>query len=71
LDQSNLKAVLMEPLLLEIEAFCKANGLSETRFGELALGDKPFISQLRAGRDLRVSTVEKIRAFMSEYRRAA
>lgn len=57
----------MEPLLLEIEAFCKAHSLSETRFGELALSDKPFVSQLRAGRDVRLSTARKIRSFMAAY----
>lgn len=57
----------MEPLLKEIEAFCMAHGLAESRFGELALGDKPFVAQLRAGRDIRMSTARKVRAFMAEY----
>ena len=57
----------MEPLLSEITAFCKAQSLSETRFGEMVLGDKPFVSQLRSGRDLRLSTVAKVRAFMATY----
>lgn len=57
----------MEPLLKEIEAFCMAHGIAESRFGELALGDKPFVSQLRAGRDVRMSTARKLRSFMAEY----
>lgn len=57
----------MEPLLNEIEEFCMAHSLAETRFGELALGDKPFVSQLRAGRDVRMSTARRVRAFMAEY----
>ena len=43
----------MQDLLVEIEQFCQRNDVSETRFGELAMNDKPFVSQLRAGRDLR------------------
>lgn len=57
----------MDPLLKEIEAFCMAHSLAESRFGELALGDKPFVSQLRAGRDVRMSTARRVRAFMAEY----
>jgi aspartate carbamoyltransferase catalytic subunit len=57
----------MADLLAEIEAFCARHGLSETRFGELALHDKPFVSQLRGGRDLRSSTVHRLREFMAGY----
>lgn len=57
----------MDDLLHEIEQFCRLHGLSETRFGELALRDKPFVSQLRTGRDLRASTAQKLRQFMTEY----
>ena len=57
----------MQDLLEEIEHFCLRTGMSETRFGELALNDKPFVSQLKAGRDLRGSTAAKLRKFMAEY----
>lgn len=57
----------MQNILTEIEGFCQRHGLAETRFGELAMGDKPFVKQLREGRDVRVSTVEKVRAFMASY----
>jgi hypothetical protein len=58
----------MEDLLSAIDRFCSEHGLSDTRFGELALNDKPFVSQLRSGRDVRMSTVDKVRAFMATYR---
>lgn len=58
----------MSDLLTDILAFCTKHGLSETRFGELALNDKPFVSQLRDGRDMRLSTVQRVRDFMEEYR---
>ncbi len=57
----------MENILHEIEAFCERHGLSEWQFGELAMRDKPFVKQLRDGRDVRMSTVEKCRAFMAGY----
>lgn len=58
-------------LLSEIEKFCTKHGLSERQFGTLALNDKNFIPQLREGRDLRLSTVERVRCFMSEQEKAA
>lgn len=58
----------MITLLSQIEAFRASNGLSEWRFGELALNDRHFIRQLREGRDIRLSTAERVRAFMAGYR---
>lgn len=57
----------MENILTEIEGFCVRHGLSEWQFGELAMGDKPFVKQLREGRDVRMSTVAKLRAFMASF----
>lgn len=54
-------------LIDEIEAFLKAHGMSATAFGTQALKDPPFVSQLRAGRDIKMSTAERVRAFMSEH----
>lgn len=58
----------MANLIDEIEAFCREQRLSERQFGDLAVKDGKFVSQLRAGRDLRVSTVERVRSFMASYR---
>lgn len=55
-------------LINDIEAFCEAQGLTESQFGILALNDKNFVPQFRAGRDVRLSTVEKVRQFMLTYR---
>jgi len=57
----------MLPLLDEIGAFMDAHGLSERRFGELALNDKNLISDLRGGRSPSLNTVEKLRRFMATY----
>lgn len=58
----------MEQLLSDIEAFCDAHDLSTTRFGELALNDKPFVKQIRAGRRLWPETEQRVRSFMASYR---
>jgi len=58
----------MNTLLSKIEHFCKDRGLSEWQFGELALNDRHFIRQLRSGRDVRMSTLARVEAFMSSYR---
>jgi hypothetical protein len=60
----------MEQLLSDIEAFCERHGMAETRFGELAMGDKPFVKQLREGRNVQMRTADKVRAFMAEYETA-
>lgn len=58
----------MASLLPDIEAFCEAHQMKPTRFGELALNDKPFIEQLRNGRRCWPETEAKVRRFMATYR---
>ncbi len=58
----------MEQLLAEVEDFIRHHGLSDAKFGKLALNDNKFVQQLRERRDLRMSTVDKVRAFMAAYR---
>jgi hypothetical protein len=58
----------MTSLLSEIEMFIDAHGLSQTRFGQAAIGDKHFVKALRGGRDIRVSTERRVREFMLTYR---
>ncbi|WP_143005035.1 hypothetical protein [Novosphingobium aromaticivorans] len=55
-------------LLDDIEQFLERHALSATALGQQALGDRHFVRQLRAGRDVRMSTVERVRRFMDEYR---
>ncbi|GFM29244.1 hypothetical protein [Novosphingobium sp. PY1] len=61
----------MTDLLNDIKGFCAHHGMSPTRFGELALNDKPFVSQLEAGRRTWPETEAKIREFMASYRERA
>ncbi|WP_072378768.1 hypothetical protein [Novosphingobium sp. NDB2Meth1] len=57
----------MPDLIQQIEEFMDAHQLSEWQFGEQAVNDRHFVRQLRAGRDLRMSTVERVRRFMTEF----
>lgn len=58
----------MSDILSDIQAFCDAHGMKPTRFGELALNDKPFVGQLETGRRLWPETEAKVRRFMATYR---
>lgn len=54
-------------LLDDIITFIADHELSERKFGELALNDKNFVSDIRAGRSPSLNTVEKLKRFMSAY----
>lgn len=58
----------MSDLVSDIRAFCAAHEMAPTRFGELALNDKPFVAQLENGRRLWPETEAKVREFMATYR---
>jgi|JI10StandDraft_1071094.scaffolds.fasta_scaffold364195_3 hypothetical protein len=55
-------------ILAQIDAFCARHDLAETRFGRMALHDPSFVYRLRAGADVRRSTIMKIRKWMADYR---
>ena len=61
----------MDNLIDEIDAFCSRHGLSESQFGILSLNDKNLVPQMRAGRDIRLSTVARIKDWMATYRPAS
>jgi predicted transcriptional regulator len=50
-----------------VHRFIKKHGIPETKFGTMCMGDTAYVSRLRAGTDTRLSTVDKVRAFMREY----
>lgn len=58
----------MSDLLSDIRAFCQAHDMAPSRFGELAMRDKPFVHQLEAGRRVWPETEAKVRRFMATYR---
>lgn len=55
-----------QDLLTEIEAAMAKSGLSPSQFGEDAVGDRSFVFDLRNGRDLRLSTIKKVREFIAK-----
>jgi hypothetical protein len=56
------------PVLAEIDAFIAEAGMSETRFGCLAIGDPNLVGQLRDGRDPRSKTVLILQGFIASQR---
>lgn len=57
----------IKSLIRDIAIFCERFEMPDTRFGELALNDKPFLSQIRKGRRLWPETESKVRDFMASY----
>jgi hypothetical protein len=51
-------------LIAKIQAYCRKHGLTDTSFGWAALKDPNLVSDLRAGRELRRKTLEKLQNFM-------
>jgi len=52
-------------MLVEVDRFLRASGMSATRFGRLAVGDPGLVRDLRRGRALRPATSARIAAFMA------
>lgn len=55
-----------EALLREINDFCRKHVVAESTFGRLAVNDGKFVGRLKNGGKVTTSTVERVRAFMSE-----
>ena len=58
---------LKDDFVAEIRAFLAANRMDATMFGREAMNDPNFVFEVEHGRCVRVDTVEKVRAFMTEY----
>jgi len=59
-----------DPLLGEVEAFLSRTGMTPTAFGAEAVKDPRFVFELRAGRECRRSTRQKVVQFMRQKRAA-
>jgi aspartate carbamoyltransferase catalytic subunit len=58
-----------QDLLDRVEAFLVETGMAISRFGDLAVNDRSFVTDLRDGkRDVRSSTIERVDKFMDEQR---
>ncbi len=51
-------------LLREVEKFLSATKISAARFGRDAMGDPRFVFDLRKGREPRLGTVSRVRAYL-------
>lgn len=52
----------------EIEAFLVKAGISAAEFGELAMGDRRFVYDVRKGRKMEPETIDVVRMFMGAYK---
>jgi len=57
---------IRDELLTDIERFLRTSGMDHTRFGKEALNDPSFVTRLRAGKDVRTGTVDRIRKFIAD-----
>lgn len=55
----------------QVEDFLKRTGIKPSEFGQQAVGDRAFITNLRRGRSPTLATVDKVLAFMGEIDGAA
>lgn len=51
-------------LLREVEKFLRASEISAARFGRDAMRDPRFVFDLRKGREPRLETVSRVRAYL-------
>lgn len=51
-------------LAREVSAYLASRDMAPTTFGAMAVGDPSLVASLKAGRELRRGTLERIRMFM-------
>ena len=56
---------ILETLAAEVDEFQRVAAMPPSSFGRAACGDWRFIKRLRRGDDFRISTVERVRAFIA------
>ena len=56
-------------LIQEIESYCNAAGIAESTFGRQAVNDGKFVGRLRAGKSVTMTTVAKVRQFLTDRQR--
>ena len=52
----------------EIEAFLKEHKFPPGAFGLQVMNDAKFVPRMRAGYDVRASTIDRVRKWMADYR---
>jgi|GEM_PF-3290637 len=59
---------IRDQLLEEVEEFCAEHGIAESSLGLYALNAGHFMKRVRAGGDMNLKSVERLRAYMRDYR---
>lgn len=57
---------MSERFLVRVEGFLASSGLKPSEFGRQSVGDPNFVLNLRRGRSPRLTTVDRVLAFMAE-----
>src|SRR3954462_4664209 len=57
-----------EQILGEIRDYCRKTRTAESTFGRLVVNDGKLVSRLRDGARITTGTLDKVRAYLSEYR---
>jgi hypothetical protein len=66
-----MTSTVLQDFRERVEAFLAETGMSIAAFGDLAVNDRSFVSDLRDGnREPRLSTIERVDRFMSEHPRS-
>ena len=58
-----------EQLLEDVEVFLAKTGMYASYLGRDAVNDTALVSRLRAGRDVRSETADRVRAFMRTWKK--
>ena len=69
--QGQTAARTADQILGEIRDYCRATQTAESTFGRLVVNDGKLVSRLRDGAKITTGTLDKVRAYLSEYRTAS
>ena len=69
--QGQTTAGIADQILGEIRDYCRATQTAESTFGRLVVNDGKLVSRLRDGARITTGTLDKVRAYLSEYRTVA
>ncbi len=61
-----LPMTLAQELLAEVLTYIATRGIDPTNFGKAALNDPSFVIKLKAGRQPKSDTIDKVREFMRQ-----
>ena len=66
--QQQAAARTTDQILGEIREHCRKTRTAESTFGRLVVNDGKLVSRLRDGARITTGTLDKVRAYLSEYR---